>query len=101
MASQRLAIRLVHRSLGQRGKPPAKDGSPEKDIYMRARGKGLDTRLSWLATAKINKTKEKLMSYNKILTDKQNEIISENAIREAGKFLINRKSVSHLKSVLR
>ena len=35
------------------------------------------------------------MSYNKNLTDKQNEIISENAIREAGKFLITMFITQH------
>ena len=35
------------------------------------------------------------MSYNKILTDKQNEIITENAIREAGKFLITMFITQH------
>jgi len=35
------------------------------------------------------------MSYNKILTDKQNEIINENAIREAGKFLITMLVTRH------
>lgn len=35
------------------------------------------------------------MSYNKNLTDKQNEIISENAIREAGKFLITMLVTRH------
>ena len=35
------------------------------------------------------------MSYNKILTDKQNEIITENAIREAGKFLITMFATQH------
>ena len=35
------------------------------------------------------------MSYNKILSDKQNEIINENAIREAGKFLITMFATQH------
>ena len=35
------------------------------------------------------------MSYNKTLTDKQNEIITENAIREAGKFLITMFATQH------
>ena len=35
------------------------------------------------------------MSYNKNLTDKQNEIITENAIREAGKFLITMFATQH------
>lgn len=35
------------------------------------------------------------MSYNKNLTDKQNEIINENAIREAGKFLITMFATQH------
>lgn len=35
------------------------------------------------------------MSYNKNFTDKQNEIITENAIREAGKFLITMFATQH------
>jgi hypothetical protein len=53
---------------------------------MRARGRSRAVIQVVLSIDKINNLKEKLMSYNKNLTDKQNEIISENAIREAGNF---------------